>query len=63
MSGVRLLVGTRKGAFVMTSDGKREKWDDQRPSLWRLGDLSREGIAGRIQTGFTRRSRAAGSDR
>ena len=27
MSGVRLLVGTRKGAFVMTSDGKRNQWD------------------------------------
>jgi photosystem II stability/assembly factor-like uncharacterized protein len=27
MSGVRLLVGTRKGAFVLTSDGKRSKWD------------------------------------
>jgi photosystem II stability/assembly factor-like uncharacterized protein len=27
MSKVRLLVGTRKGAFVITSDGKREKWD------------------------------------
>jgi photosystem II stability/assembly factor-like uncharacterized protein len=27
MSGVRLLVGTRKGAFVLTSDGKRAKWD------------------------------------
>ncbi len=27
MSGVRLLVGTRKGAFILTSDGKREKWD------------------------------------
>jgi len=26
MSGIRLLVGTRKGAFVLTSDGKREKW-------------------------------------
>jgi photosystem II stability/assembly factor-like uncharacterized protein len=26
MSSVRLLVGTRKGAFVLTSDGKREKW-------------------------------------
>ena len=26
MSKVRLLVGTRKGAFVLTSDGKREKW-------------------------------------
>ena len=27
MSGVRLLVGTRKGAFVLTSDEKRQKWD------------------------------------
>jgi photosystem II stability/assembly factor-like uncharacterized protein len=27
MSKVRVLVGTRKGAFVLTSDGKREKWD------------------------------------
>jgi photosystem II stability/assembly factor-like uncharacterized protein len=26
MSSVRVLVGTRKGAFVLTSDGKREKW-------------------------------------
>src|SRR5438132_1022781 len=28
MSGVRVLVGTRKGAFVLTADGKRQKWDD-----------------------------------
>lgn len=26
MSKVRVLVGTRKGAFLLTSDGKREKW-------------------------------------
>jgi len=26
MSGVRVLVGTRKGAFVLTADGKREQW-------------------------------------
>jgi photosystem II stability/assembly factor-like uncharacterized protein len=31
MSGVRLLVGTRKGAFVMNSDGKRAKWDISGP--------------------------------
>jgi len=31
MSGVRLLVGTRKGAFVLTSDGKREKWEIDGP--------------------------------
>ena len=26
MSKVRLLVGTKKGAFILTSDGKREQW-------------------------------------
>lgn len=26
MSGVRVLVGTRKGAFVLTADGKRKDW-------------------------------------
>ena len=27
MSSIRVLVGTRKGAFILTSDGKREKWE------------------------------------
>jgi photosystem II stability/assembly factor-like uncharacterized protein len=38
MSGVRVLVGTRKGAFVLTSDGKREKWDVSGPHFagWEL---------------------------
>jgi hypothetical protein len=27
MSGVRVLVGTRKGAFVLTADAKRKGWD------------------------------------
>ncbi|RIL05917.1 MAG: hypothetical protein DCC71_08575 [Proteobacteria bacterium] len=27
MSGVRVLVGTRKGAFVLTADGRRDRWD------------------------------------
>jgi len=27
MSRVRVLAGTRKGAFILTSDGKRKKWD------------------------------------
>jgi photosystem II stability/assembly factor-like uncharacterized protein len=31
MSGVRVLVGTRKGAFVLTSDGKRQSWDVSGP--------------------------------
>jgi len=31
MSGVRLLVGTRKGGFVLEADGKREKWSVSGP--------------------------------
>ena len=31
MSGVRVLVGTRKGAFILTSDGKRENWQVSGP--------------------------------
>src|SRR6201985_2485605 len=31
MSKVRVLVGTKKGAFVLTADGKREKWDVSGP--------------------------------
>jgi photosystem II stability/assembly factor-like uncharacterized protein len=31
MSEVRVLVGTRKGAFILTSDGKREKWEVSSP--------------------------------
>src|ERR1700758_4554927 len=26
MSGIRVSVGTRKGAFILTSDGKRKNW-------------------------------------
>ncbi len=32
MSGVRLLVGTRKGAFVLTSDGSRQSWQVEGPT-------------------------------
>jgi photosystem II stability/assembly factor-like uncharacterized protein len=31
MSKVRVLVGTRKGAFILTADGKREKWEVSGP--------------------------------
>jgi len=31
MSKVRVLVGTRKGAFILTSDGKRESWEVSGP--------------------------------
>src|ERR671923_2680698 len=31
MSRVRVLVGTKKGAFVLTSDGTRERWEVKGP--------------------------------
>ena len=31
MSKVRVLVGTRKGAFILTSDGKRKQWEVNGP--------------------------------
>jgi photosystem II stability/assembly factor-like uncharacterized protein len=31
MSSVRVLVGTKKGAFILTADGKREKWKVEGP--------------------------------
>jgi photosystem II stability/assembly factor-like uncharacterized protein len=31
MAGVRVLVGTKKGAFVLTSDGTRERWSVSGP--------------------------------
>jgi photosystem II stability/assembly factor-like uncharacterized protein len=41
MSGVRVLVGTRKGAFVLTSDEKREKWEVSGPHFagWEMYHL------------------------
>jgi photosystem II stability/assembly factor-like uncharacterized protein len=42
MSGVRVLVGTRKGAFVLTSDGKREQWEVAGPHFagWQIYHLA-----------------------
>jgi hypothetical protein len=41
MSAVRLLVGTRKGAFVLTSDGKRADWKVSGPHFagWEIYHL------------------------
>jgi len=41
MSKVRVLVGTRKGAFILESDGKREKWDVSGPHFagWEMYHL------------------------
>jgi photosystem II stability/assembly factor-like uncharacterized protein len=42
MTGVRVLVGTRKGAFVLTSDGKRERWEVRGPDFagWEVYHLA-----------------------
>jgi hypothetical protein len=41
MSRVRVLVGTRKGAFILESDGKRKKWDVSGPHFagWEMYHL------------------------
>jgi photosystem II stability/assembly factor-like uncharacterized protein len=41
MSGVRVLVGTRKGAFILSSDGKRERWSVSGPHFagWEIYHL------------------------
>jgi len=41
MGGVRVLVGTRKGAFVLTSDEKRAQWDISGPHFggWEIYHL------------------------
>ncbi|HEX7450284.1 MAG TPA: exo-alpha-sialidase [Pirellulales bacterium] len=41
MSQVRLLVGTRKGAFILTSDGQRQRWDVEGPHFggWEIYHL------------------------
>src|SRR5436309_4082315 len=41
MSGVRVLVGTRKGAFILTADGRRKHWDVSGPHFagWEIYHL------------------------
>jgi photosystem II stability/assembly factor-like uncharacterized protein len=41
MSGVRVLVGTRKGAFILTSDGARNRWEVSGPHFagWEIYHL------------------------
>jgi photosystem II stability/assembly factor-like uncharacterized protein len=41
MSGVRILVGTRKGAFLLTADGKRKRWKVNGPHFagWEIYHL------------------------
>jgi len=41
MKGIRLLIGTRKGAFVLTSDASRQRWDVSGPHFagWEIYHL------------------------
>ena len=41
MTAVRVLVGTRKGAFVLTADGKRDRWNVSGPHFagWEMYHL------------------------
>ncbi|HWB20758.1 MAG TPA: hypothetical protein VG711_10685, partial [Phycisphaerales bacterium] len=41
MTSVRVLVGTKKGAFVLTSDAKRDKWSVSGPHFagWEIYHL------------------------
>jgi len=41
MSSVRVLVGTRKGAFILSSDGKRQNWQVDGPHFggWEMFHL------------------------
>ena len=41
MSAIRILVGTRKGAFVLSADGKRDRWKVSGPHLpgWEIYHL------------------------
>ena len=41
MTQVRVLVGTRKGAFILTSDGRRQQWDVSGPHFagWEIYHL------------------------
>ena len=60
MSSVRVLVGTRKGAFILTADGKREKWEISGPHFagWEMYHLKARLL---IPTVFMHRRPAAGS--
>ncbi|GAC1397973.1 MAG: hypothetical protein NVSMB65_16680 [Chloroflexota bacterium] len=47
MSGVRVLVGTRKGAFILTADGKREQWNVSGPHFagWEIYHVKASPVA------------------
>lgn len=50
MSTIRVLVGTRKGAFILTSDAKRQKWEIAGPLFGGWEHLSHERIARQFES-------------
>ena len=46
MTAIRLLVGTRKGAFILTSDGKRRDWSVDGPHFggWEIYHMKGSGV-------------------
>lgn len=59
MSKVRILVGTRKGAFILTSNEKRDQWKVSEPYFagWEIYHLKYRPL---IQIGFMPRSQPVG---
>ena len=61
---VRVLVGTRKGAFILTSDGKRERWTVSPPQFagWEIYHVKGSPVdpdriyASQTSTGFAPRA-------
>jgi hypothetical protein len=47
MSGIRVLVGTRKGGFIMSSDDKRRKWEVSGPHFagWEIYHMTGSPVA------------------
>jgi hypothetical protein len=66
MTGVRVLVGTRKGAFVLTSDGKRRQWEVSEPQFggWEIYHFTGSPVEpARALTSGTTALRTRGSSR
>ena len=63
MSSVRVAVGTKKGAFILTSDAKREQWEISGPHFagWEIYHV--KGSPGGSRIGCTHHNRAVGPGR
>ena len=50
MKGVRVLVGTKKGAFILTSSKKRQSWKIDGSALCGLGNLPHDRFSSRSRS-------------